>query len=1003
MFEEIPKKESKKDFRQPLKNILSVMIDLEKIKRKISKSLKENKEEKYFLLNYKWFKKYIKLNHMDEIFNYLTLNKIVESYINNNYTENTFQNDIYISEILQNLDSELKNKFNETNNFNFNLPDHKQDFYYISTRKNDYLIYYKDFILISPETKNLFESELNGYIKFNIDYFLVFFGDNKIFIIIQEESKKIIEIGELNEVNVFQPKMFFEHQNNDELILNKKLLIENGYNQYQNYYLMFNDDYISPIFDQNNNRIGRSYRFNETINDYSKIILREEKMKSLIGLYFSNYKLKTKFNNGIKINSYYIINENYLKKIQIYSLIENELNKIDLNTEINVAINSTHSEYEFDKLLNGKKIAILLKKILSKNDNNLILNDVDELDTPNLVNWSFNNIELFYFDNFRLIDQSINQKLEENEIQLFKNKYDNIINCYIIETFILIDISNNNMNSIYNYTSEICEINNDKIIKPLYLLAYNNKEHFIPHLNYILNLYQSSFKTFLESLSYTQGNGISLQLEDGVDIGYVYKLSEVISNQNQNQNYLINQNNNNLALNNNINMNSNNNPNININLSINPLFISNITNNFNNNNEIIQNKINLDFKPEMKPKYNSIEQEFKNQPLIGLKNVGATCYMNATLQCFCNIKTFVNYFKYNIKNEVLEEFQKSGKINLTISFKYLIENLWKTEGNKYIIPNLNKENANNKYYIPVLFKEKISKMNPLFEGKQANDAKDLVNFLILTLHEELNKAPKNKEISNSNMNIDQSKRELVFANAVTIFANENMSLISDLFYAMNDNVTQCLNCHINKYNFQIYFFLIFPLEEIRKFKIQNEINLFIQNNQNLMNINPILYQQNFMIFNNNLQNINSVNLDDCFRYNQKIENFSGENAMYCNYCKMQCSANYKTVLTTGPEILVIILNRGKGIEFKVKCEFVLQLNLYEYIEMKDTGFMYDLVGVVTHMGESGASGHFIAYCKSPIDHCWYNYNDDLVFPVNNFVNDVINYAMPYILFYQKIK
>ena len=66
------------------------------------------------------------------------------------------------------------------------------------------------------------------------------------------------------------------------------------------------------------------------------------------------------------------------------------------------------------------------------------------------------------------------------------------------------------------------------------------------------------------------------------------------------------------------------------------------------------------------------------------------------------------------------------------------------------------------------------------------------------------------------------------------------------------------------------------------------------------------------------------------------------------------------------------------------------------------GFMYDLVGVVTHMGDSSASGHFIAYCKSPIDHYWYGYNDDLVFPVKDFVNEVINYAMPYILFYQKI-
>ena len=124
--------------------------------------------------------------------------------------------------------------------------------------------------------------------------------------------------------------------------------------------------------------------------------------------------------------------------------------------------------------------------------------------------------------------------------------------------------------------------------------------------------------------------------------------------------------------------------------------------------------------------------------------------------------------------------------------------------------------------------------------------------------------------------------------------------------------------------------------------------------------------------------------------------------MYCNCCQTQANARYQTLLSTGPEILVLILNRGKGIEFRVKCEFVQQLNLYEYIEMKNTGFMYDLVGVVTHMGDSGDTGHFIAYCKSPVDHFWYQYNDDLVFPVKDFVNEVINYAMPYILFYQKI-
>ena len=54
------------------------------------------------------------------------------------------------------------------------------------------------------------------------------------------------------------------------------------------------------------------------------------------------------------------------------------------------------------------------------------------------------------------------------------------------------------------------------------------------------------------------------------------------------------------------------------------------------------------------------------------------------------------------------------------------------------------------------------------------------------------------------------------------------------------------------------------------------------------------------------------------------------------------------------------------------------------------------------MGESGASGHFISFNKSPIDNKWYQYNDEFVSTVNNFQKEVIDYAMPYILFYQKI-
>ena len=133
-----------------------------------------------------------------------------------------------------------------------------------------------------------------------------------------------------------------------------------------------------------------------------------------------------------------------------------------------------------------------------------------------------------------------------------------------------------------------------------------------------------------------------------------------------------------------------------------------------------------------------------------------------------------------------------------------------------------------------------------------------------------------------------------------------------------------------------------------------------------------------------------------------MEYYTGENAMYCNNCKNQLPAFYQTILFTSPEILIIVLNRGKGIEFNVKMEFSETLNLYKYVERKETGYMYKLIGTVNHMGDSNASSHFIACCKSPINNKWYKYNDDLVTEINNFNQEIINYAKPFILFYQKL-
>ena len=145
-----------------------------------------------------------------------------------------------------------------------------------------------------------------------------------------------------------------------------------------------------------------------------------------------------------------------------------------------------------------------------------------------------------------------------------------------------------------------------------------------------------------------------------------------------------------------------------------------------------------------------------------------------------------------------------------------------------------------------------------------------------------------------------------------------------------------------------------------------------------------------------------IDIYDCFNYDKKINVMSGDNSMYCNYCKQTCMNSMCTTLTTSPEVLILLLNRGKGIEFNVNINFYEKINLFNYIQYNNTGFNYKLIGVITHIGESGMGGHFIAYCHDPLFDQWHKYNDAIVTQVSDFQNEVINFAMPYLLFYQKI-
>ena len=388
-------------------------------------------------------------------------------------------------------------------------------------------------------------------------------------------------------------------------------------------------------------------------------------------------------------------------------------------------------------------------------------------------------------------------------------------------------------------------------------------------------------------------------------------------------------------------------------------------NEFNLNVDVMKQLENL------KKEYEEIKNKYLNLKkgviLVGLNNIGATCYMNATLQCFSNTDKLTDFF--------LNKYYEPNNYKKIMSNAYynVIKDLWNSENH-------------NKSISPDEFKEKLSQENPLFAGIAANDSKDLINFLMERFHNELNVINNDNDILNNyyNNSISQNENQLNEQKMLNIFKNEFKtkynSIISNLFYGILETRSQCQICRNIKYNFQVYSFIEFPLEKVNQycFNTGKRINYNMNNNKN-----P------------------DVNLYECFEYYGNIELMTQDNQMYCNICNCTYDSLYGCSLYSTPEYLIINLNRGRGAVYECNVIFPEQLNLFNFVSCKNGNTVYELYAVICHIGPSSMSGHFVAYCRNRIDKKWYLYNDGSV----NLCQNPNEYrkGMVYILFYQVLK
>ena len=194
----------------------------------------------------------------------------------------------------------------------------------------------------------------------------------------------------------------------------------------------------------------------------------------------------------------------------------------------------------------------------------------------------------------------------------------------------------------------------------------------------------------------------------------------------------------------------------------------------------------------------TLDKNDNKHGLVGLGNIGNTCYMNTSLQCLSNCNILTNYFlEDTYKNFININNPIGSQGKLVEAYAELIKHIW--YGQKDSIE-------------PYNFKETIGNIRTMFRGYQQQDTQEFLSFLLDGLHEDLNKVLNKPYVCpEDDLTFENYIEEYKYYNR--LFLARNQSLIVDLFYGMFKSTLFCpnVNCKNISNTFDPYAIISLPL------------------------------------------------------------------------------------------------------------------------------------------------------------------------------------------------
>ena len=210
-----------------------------------------------------------------------------------------------------------------------------------------------------------------------------------------------------------------------------------------------------------------------------------------------------------------------------------------------------------------------------------------------------------------------------------------------------------------------------------------------------------------------------------------------------------------------------------------------------------------------------LDQEGKVPGVVGIRNHGNTCFINAILQCLSYTDILAEYFvldqyksdlrkKRRIAN--LTSFNKrmaANKGEVTEQLATLLKSLWSLQYDPEI---------------SIRFKSLVDKHASQYKGGSQHDAQEFLLWLLDQVHEDLNTATKRKYKTfgggkSGGANGDSRSDEVLAAEALANHIRCNNSFVMDVFQAQFRSSLTCPTCEKQSNTFDPFLCVSLPIPQ----------------------------------------------------------------------------------------------------------------------------------------------------------------------------------------------